>query len=106
MNNSAYQVEGVGAESKSQSASKPLFSSSEPVDHHLAPYGIFLLRLVLGADWIAHALLKTSRGMNTHEALLAKNGITTLLAWPTFGLEIIGGLAIILGIYSRQWALL
>ena len=61
-----------------------------------APYGIFVLRVAIGIDWIAHAFLKTWRGMNTHEALLAKNGITPLLAWPTFGLEVIGGLAILL----------
>jgi putative oxidoreductase len=27
-----------------------------------------------------------------------------LLAWPTFTLEVIGGLCIAFGIYSRQWA--
>jgi putative oxidoreductase len=76
------------------------------VDHTLAPYGILLLRLALGVDWLAHAFLKTSRGMETHAALLARNGITPLLAWPTFGLEVLGGIAILLGFYSRQWALL
>ena len=84
--------------------SRPIFST-QPIDQNLAQYGIFLLRVAIGIDWIAHAFLKTSRGMNTHEALLARNGITPLLAWPTFGLEIAGGLAIVLGVYSRQWAL-
>jgi putative oxidoreductase len=42
--------------------------------------------------------------MNTHEALLERNGITPLLAWPTFSLEVLGGLCILLGLYSRQWA--
>jgi putative oxidoreductase len=42
--------------------------------------------------------------MNTHEALLAKNGITPLLAWPTFSVELIGGCAILLGWYTRQWS--
>jgi putative oxidoreductase len=74
------------------------------VDRVLAPYGIFLLRVAIGIDWIVHAFLKTYRGMNTHEALLAKNGITPLLAWPTFSLEVIGGVAILLGWYTRQWA--
>jgi putative oxidoreductase len=32
------------------------------------------LRLAIGIDWIAHAFLKTSRGMHTHEALLERNG--------------------------------
>jgi putative oxidoreductase len=70
----------------------------------MAPYGLFLLRVAIGIDWIAHAFLKTYRGMNTHEALLAKNGITPLLAWPTFSLEVMGGIAILLGWHTRQWA--
>jgi putative oxidoreductase len=74
------------------------------IDATLAPYGIFLLRVAVGFDWIVHALLKTYRGMHTHEALLAKNGITPLLAWPTFTLELVGGLMILVGFYSRQWA--
>jgi putative oxidoreductase len=76
------------------------------MDQVYAKYGIFLLRVAVGIDWIVHALLKTYRGMYTHEALLAKNGITPLLAWPTFSLELIGGVCILLGWYSRQWAAL
>jgi putative oxidoreductase len=78
--------------------------SNATVDRDYAPYGLFLLRISLGFDWLVHAFLKVSRGMYTHEALLAKNGITPLLAWPTFSLEVIGGVAIILGWYTRQWA--
>ena len=74
------------------------------VDPVYAPYGLFVLRVAIGFDWIVHAFLKISRGMYTHEALLAKNGITPLLAWPTFGLEVVGGVAILLGWYTRQWA--
>jgi len=74
------------------------------VDAVYAPYGLALLRVAIGIDWIAHAFLKIYRGMHTHEALLAKNGITPLLAWPTFGIEVIGGVAIMLGWYTRQWA--
>jgi putative oxidoreductase len=80
------------------------FFSSNIADPVYAKYGIFLLRVAIGIDWIAHAFLKTYRGMHTHEALLAKNGITPLLAWPTFGVEVIGGFAILLGWYTRQWA--
>jgi putative oxidoreductase len=80
-----------------------LFSNAN-VDPVYAPYGLFLLRVAIGFDWIVHAFLKISRGMYTHEALLAKNGITPLLAWPTFSLEVVGGVAILLGWYTRQWA--
>jgi putative oxidoreductase len=78
--------------------------NSPAMDRVYSQYGLFLLRAAIGVDWIAHAFLKTTRGMNTHEALLAKNGITPLLAWPTFSLEVMGGLAILLGWYTRQWA--
>jgi putative oxidoreductase len=90
----------LSASSKSGATS----DRSESIDRSLAPYGLFLLRLAIGVDWIAHAFLKTYRGMNTHEALLARNGIPSLLAWPTFSLEVVGGVAILLGWYSRQWA--
>jgi putative oxidoreductase len=83
---------------------KAILKLGENIDQAFAPYGMLLLRVAIGIDWLAHAYLKVYRGMYTHEALLAKNGITPLLAWPTFTLEVIGGIAIILGWYSRQWA--
>jgi putative oxidoreductase len=79
--------------------------AGEAVDRPLAPYGILVLRLTLGVAWIAHALLKPYRGMDTFTALLAKNGLPTILTYPVFTLELIGGACIILGFYSRQWAL-
>ena len=54
------------------------FFSNAAVDPLYAPYGLFVLRVAVGFDWIVHAFLKTSRGMETHAALLAKNGITPL----------------------------
>jgi putative oxidoreductase len=94
------------AESTGTSAAFVALFSNAKIDATYAPYGIFLLRVAIGIDWIVHAFLKTYRGMYTHEALLAKNGITPLLAWPTFSLEVIGGVAILLGWYTRQWTAL
>jgi putative oxidoreductase len=94
-----------GTRASSPASLAALFDSPR-LDLVLAPYGIFVLRGAIGIDWIVHALLKTYRGMHTHEALLAKNGITSLLAWPTFGIELIGGVAILLGWYTRQWSAL
>ena len=95
------QARGDGASAPGVVAA--LFSNPA-TDAVYARYGIFLLRVAVGVDWIVHAFLKTWRGMYTHEALLAKNGITPLLAWPTFSVELIGGCAILLGRYTRQWA--
>jgi putative oxidoreductase len=80
------------------------FFAGAAADQATTQYGLFILRVAIGTDWIVHAFLKTYRGMYTHEALLAKNGISPLLAWPTFSLEVIGGVAILLGWYTRQWA--
>ena len=97
-------VERYGDDGTSARTGLAAFFSSNNSDPVYAKYGIFLLRVAIGTDWIAHAFLKTYRGMHTHEALLAKNGITPLLAWPTFGVEVIGGFAILLGWYTRQWS--
>jgi putative oxidoreductase len=72
------------------------------IDAKLAPYGIFLLRVSLGAMFVAHALLKywvfTMPGF---AGFLGKVGLPSALAWPIFAAELIGGLAIIAGFYGR-----
>jgi putative oxidoreductase len=97
-------IDQAGEDRASVSGGFAALFSNAAVDQVCAPYGLFLLRVSIGFDWIVHAFLKISRGMHTHEALLAKNGITPLLAWPTFSLEVVGGVAILLGWYTRQWA--
>jgi putative oxidoreductase len=72
------------------------------IDARTAPYGAFLLRLALGAMFVAHALLKylvfTIPGF---EGFLGKVGLPAVLAWPIFLAELLGGLAIIAGFYGR-----
>lgn len=71
-----------------------------------SPYGITLLRVSLGVMWIAHALLKwwvfTLPGTaNFFDSV----GLPGVLAYPVFALELIGGLALVMGVYARQVAL-
>lgn len=72
------------------------------IDTRTAPYGAFLLRAALGVMFIAHAYLKlvifTVPGF---EGFLASLGIPTALAWPIVLAELVGGTAILLGVYSR-----
>lgn len=72
------------------------------IDNRTAPYGIFLLRVALGAMFVAHALLKyfvfTIPGF---EGFLGKLGYPAALAWPIFLAEFLGGFAIIAGFYGR-----
>jgi putative oxidoreductase len=70
------------------------------------PFGITLLRLSLGVMWISHALLKwfvfTLPGT---AQFFASVGYPGFLAYPVFAAELLGGLALVLGIYARQTAL-
>lgn len=78
----------------------------QPLDPDTNPYGITLLRIALGTMWIAHALLKlvvfTLPGTAQY---FASVGIPAVLACPVFALELLGGVALVLGIYARQVAL-
>ena len=70
-------------------------------------YGLLLLRLALGAMWMSHALLKlivyTLPGT---AAFFESKGIPGVLAYPVVVAEIVGGLAILSGVYARQVSLL
>lgn len=71
-------------------------------DNQLAPYGGLVLRVALGVMFVAHALLKyVVFTMPGFEGFLAQIGMPTFLAWPIFLAELIGGIALILGVYGR-----
>jgi putative oxidoreductase len=70
-------------------------------DAKLAPYGMFLLRVSLGAMFVAHALKYWVFTMPGFAGFLGKVGLPSALAWPIFAAELIGGLAIIAGFYGR-----
>ena len=77
----------------------PSFTSSTQL-------GITVLRVSLGTMWIAHALLKllvfTLPGTAQYFASI---GFPGLLAYPVFAAELLGGTAMLLGVYGRQAAL-
>lgn len=77
------------------------------IDTRTAPYGIALLRLALGVVFIAHGLLKwlvfTLPGA---AEFFTSVGFPGWLAYPVTALEIVGGAALVLGIYARPIAVL
>lgn len=71
-----------------------------------APYGVTLLRVSLGVMWVAHALLKLVVFTLPGTAqFFDSQGIPGVLAYPVFVTELLGGLALVLGVYARQAAL-
>jgi putative oxidoreductase len=68
--------------------------------------GIAVLRVSLGVMWIAHALLKLLVFSLPGTAdYFASVGFPGFLAYPVFAAELLGGIALLLGVYARQAAL-
>lgn len=77
------------------------------IDTRTAPYAALLLRLALGVMLLAHGLLKVMVFTPAGTAgFFASLGLPGWLAYPTMGVEIIGGLLLIAGYQSRAVALL
>ncbi len=76
------------------------------IDTRTAPYGLFLLRVALGVMFIAHALLKyLVFTMPGFAGFLGQIGYPAALAWPIFLAELLGGVALVLGVWPRAVAL-
>ncbi|MBE9607276.1 DoxX family protein [Acetobacteraceae bacterium H6797] len=77
------------------------------MNDRLNAYGALLLRLSLGVMFIAHAWLKVSVfTVAGFEGYLTQVGLPAFLAWPIILTEILGGVALILGLYTRAIAVL
>ncbi len=77
------------------------------IDTRTAPYAALLLRVTLGALFLAHAGLKvfvfTPAGT---AAFFGKLGLPPVLAYVTIAVEVLGALALIVGFQTRIVALL
>ena len=70
-----------------------------------APYAALILRVSLGVMFLAHAALKvfvfTIPGF---VGFFGSLGLPAILAYGVFALEVVGGVALILGIYASWFA--
>lgn len=70
-------------------------------------HGVALLRISLGVMWIAHALLKLLVFTLPGTAqFFASVGFPGWMAYPVFAAELLGGAALLFGVYARQVSLL
>ena len=71
-------------------------------DTNLTPYAATLLRVSLGTMALAHGLLKilvfTPDGT---VGFFASLGLPAFLAYATIGIEVVGGVALIAGVFTR-----
>jgi putative oxidoreductase len=76
------------------------------IDHRTAEYGTTLLRVSLGIMLLAHGLLKVFVfTIPCTVGFFAKVGFPGALAYPVVAVEVLGGLMLIAGIYTRWVAL-
>lgn len=75
-------------------------------NHQLTPYAATLLRISLGGLALAHGLLKllvfTPAGT---VGFFASLGLPAFLAYATIGVEVIGGILLIAGVFTRYVSL-
>jgi putative oxidoreductase len=79
---------------------------SAPSTSSSTELGITVLRVSLGVMWIAHALLKLLVfSLPGTAQYFTSIGFAGFLAYPVFAAELLGGIALVLGLYARQAAL-
>jgi putative oxidoreductase len=82
--------------------------NNSPTQHSdTQQHGLTLLRIALGVMWLAHASLKWFVFTLPGTAQFFDSvGLPGVLAYPVFAMEVLGGLALIVGVYARQAAFL
>jgi putative oxidoreductase len=73
--------------------------------NRLQPCVLLVMRIVLGAILIAHGYHKVFGGFHHHMDMVSSLGIPRWMAYLSAGTEFFGGIAIILGVLTRFFAL-
>jgi len=69
--------------------------------NRLQPLALLVMRLVLGAIMIAHGYHKVFGGFHHHMDMVASLGLPRSLAYLSTATEFFGGIAIVLGLFTR-----
>jgi putative oxidoreductase len=73
--------------------------------NRLQPLALLVIRLVLGAIMIAHGYHKVWGGFHHHMDFVGSLGLPKWLAYLSAGTEFFGGIAIVLGLFTRFFSL-
>ena len=69
--------------------------------NRLQPLALLVLRIVLGAIMIAHGYHKVFGGFHHHMEMVGSLGLPRWMAYLSAGTEFFGGIAIVLGLFTR-----
>jgi putative oxidoreductase len=73
--------------------------------NRLQPLALLVIRLVLGAIMIAHGYHKVGGGFHHHMESVGSLGLPRWMAYLSAGTEFFGGIAIVLGLFTRLFSL-
>ena len=73
--------------------------------NRLQPFALLGLRLVLGAIMIVHGYHKVFGGFHHHMEMVGSLGIPSWMAYLSAGAEFFGGIAVVLGLFTRCFSL-
>ncbi len=73
--------------------------------NRLQPVALLVMRLVLGAIMIVHGYPKVFGGFHHHMEFVGSLGLPRWLAYLSTGTEFIGGIGIVLGLFTRYCSL-
>jgi putative oxidoreductase len=73
--------------------------------NRLQPLALLGLRIVLGAIMIAHGYHKVFGGFHHHLEFVVSLGLPGWMAYLSAGTEFLGGIAIVLGLFTRFFSL-
>lgn len=73
--------------------------------NRLQPAALLVMRLVLGAIMIAHGYSKVFGGFHAHQQMVVSLGLPAWMAYLSTGTEFFGGIAIVLGLFTRFFSL-
>lgn len=73
--------------------------------NRLQPFAQLVMRLTLGAILIAHGYGKVFKAFHHHMDMVASLGLPAWMAYLSAGTEFFGGIAIMLGLFTRFFSL-
>jgi putative oxidoreductase len=73
--------------------------------NRLQPSALLLLRIVLGVIMIKHGYPKVAGGFHHHMDMVGSLGLPRWMAYLSAGTEFIGGIGIVLGLFTRFFSL-
>jgi len=73
--------------------------------NRLQPFAQLVMRLALGAILIAHGYHKVFGGFHRHMDMVGSLGLPRWMAYLSTGTEFFGGIAIVLGLFTRFFSL-